>query len=105
MAKEEEEERLAMEEAERLAAEARIVEEERLKKAIEEAQKREVRILGFNLILFLNQSSFINMTKILLSLNRRKKNAKKRRRNKSVKSPKERPKKRLKENRPSLTRS
>ena len=50
MAKEEEEERLAMEEAERLAAEARIVEEERLKKAIEEAQKREVRILGFNFI-------------------------------------------------------
>ena len=55
MAKEEEEERLAMEEAERLAAEAKIVEEERLKKAIEEAQKREVRILGFNLIFKINQ--------------------------------------------------
>ena len=55
MAKEEEEERLAMEEAERLAAEARIVEEERLKKAIEEAQKREVRILGFNFIFKINQ--------------------------------------------------
>ena len=43
LAKEEEEERLAMEEAERLGAEARRAEEERLQKAIEEAQKREVR--------------------------------------------------------------
>ena len=40
-AKEEEEERKAIEEAERLAAEARRAEEQRLQKAIEEAQKRE----------------------------------------------------------------
>ena len=45
LAKEEEEERLAMEEAERLGAEARRAEEERLQKAIEEAQKLEVRFL------------------------------------------------------------
>ena len=53
LAKEEEEERLAMEEAERLGAEARRAEEERLQKAIEEAQKREVRpVFSQNYILW-----------------------------------------------------